>query len=136
MKTVGYPFTGKKEIVQVTYDFAVDGGATGVINLMKAQDALVITAAHAVVKTACTSGGSATVKIGITGNDDLLFGTTTGAVANLTDNALIAPDVVEGTPNVVAFPAKIAAGDYVLMTIGTAALTAGKIVVTLEVMKL
>ncbi len=42
MKTVGYPFTGKKEIVQVTYDFAADGGATGVINLMKAQDDLVV----------------------------------------------------------------------------------------------
>lgn len=135
MKTVGYGFTGKKETVQVTYDFANDGGATGVIQLAKAADDLIVTSAHAVVKTACTSGGSATVKIGVTGADSALFGTTTGAVANLTASKYLPQDVVEGTPNTFGFPRKIAAGDYVLLTIGTAALTAGKIVVTLEVMK-
>jgi hypothetical protein len=52
---------------------------------------------------------------------------TQGAVANLVANACITPPVVEGTPNVLPVPHVMAAGDKIIQTIGTAALTAGSI---------
>lgn len=125
--TSGATFGNAEETVRVVYDFAVDGGATGALTLLTASDAMVITHAHATVKTACTSGGSATVKWGTNGTDNLFMSVTQGAVANLTAAATILPVAVEGTPNVLALPAKLAAAGSLVMTIGTAALTAGKI---------
>jgi len=124
---VGAPNSKESEIVRVVYDFAVDGGATGALDLLQASGALIIEDASATVKTACTSGGSATVKSGPTADDDRFMTTTQGAVASLTANATILPVVVEGTPNVIACPYAVADGGKVTMTIGTAALTAGKI---------
>ena len=126
-KTVGPTFTNAEEVVRVIYDFSVDGGATGALDLFTAGADIVITHAHATVKTTCTSGGSATVKWGVTGSDALFANTTQGAVASLTAGAVVVPPAVEGTPNALPLPVKVASGNKALMTIGTAALTAGKI---------
>lgn len=130
-KTVGPEFRNDIIVERVVYDFAADGGATGALTLFTAGADIVVKSFHALVKTACTSGGSATVICGVTGDTDAFVTTTTGAVANLTANALLQPVVVltEGTPNTAAFPLprRMASGDIVSMTIGTAALTAGKI---------
>lgn len=135
-KTIYAPMTGQVDEYRVVYDFAADAGATGALDLFTAGDAnLVITHAHCTVKTACTSGGSATVKWGVTGDDDRFANTTQGAVASLTAGATIIPPALEGTPNVLPMPYKLASGDKCLMTIGTAALTAGKIEFVLRVMK-
>jgi hypothetical protein len=48
-------------------------------------------------------------------------------VANLTAGALFMPVAVEGTPNVLPLPVKLASGAKIVQTIGTAALTAGKV---------
>jgi len=128
-------FNNAVELKRFVYDFTKDGGATGALDICTFADAAVIVAAWATVKTTATSGGSATVKWGITGDDDRFCDTTQGAVANLTAAATIVPPAVEGTPNVIATPVKVAAGDKALMTIGTAALTAGKIEFVLVVAK-
>lgn len=138
-KKVGSPFTKEVEIMRARYSFASDGGATGALNIFTASEACVITGFYAVVKTTCTSGGSATVKVGVTGDDDVFVTTAEGAVANLTAAACLAakPVLAEGTPNTITmpYPRAMAAGDSVLMTIGTAALTAGVIDFVMEVSK-
>lgn len=131
-KTIGPEFRNQKVIERVVYDFSVDGGATGALDLFTAGSDIVITNAYAYVKTACTSGGSATVIWGVTGTTNAFATTTTGAVANLTANAVLGAVVTEGTPNTFAVPRRLASGSKVLMTIGTAALTAGKIEFVIE----
>lgn len=130
-KSIGPAFQKEEEVVRVVYDFSADGGATGALDLFTASVDCIITHFSAVVKTAATSGGSATLKVGITGDDDLFMTTTQGAVASLTLGAAIlpAPVLTEGTPNtiVMPLPVKLASGAKVLQTIGTAALTAGKV---------
>lgn len=126
-KQVGPEFKNMMVVERNTYSFAVDGGAVGAINLFTAASDIVITGFHAVVKTTCTSGGSATVAVGVTGATSAFVTTTGGAVANLTANAVLVPVLTEGTPNTMALPRRLASGSSVLMTIGTAALTAGQI---------
>lgn len=123
--TIGPVFRNESFVKRVVYDFAVDGGSVGALDLMTAGADLVIKSAHAYVKTACTSGGSATVAFGITGSTTAFVDATAGAVANLTANAVLGA----AEP-----PIRLASGSKVLMTIGTAALTAGKIEFVIEYM--
>lgn len=126
-KKIGPAFKKEEEVVRVVYDFSVDGGATGALDIFEASSDVIITHFHSVVKTTATSGGSATLKVGVTGDDDAFMTTTQGAVANLTASSAIFPPAVEGTPNTLPLPVKLASGAKVLQTIGTAALTAGKV---------
>jgi hypothetical protein len=138
-KKVGSGFSNEEQTIKARYDFAVDAGATGALNIFTAESDCIITDFHALVKTAGTSGGSATVAVGVTGSTSAFVTTTQGAVANLTANAVFQANVVltEGTPNTAAFPLprRLASGDSVLMTIGTAALTAGVIDFVMNVKK-
>lgn len=124
-KYLGQAFNNEEIIERVRYDFSVDAGAVGALDIFEASADLIITGFHAYVKTAATSGGSATLEVGVTGDTNLLVNSTQGAVASLTLGAAIFPPVVEGTPNVLALPVKLASGAKILQTIGTAALTAG-----------
>lgn len=124
-KTIGSTWTNEVAVERVTYDFSVDGGAVGALDLFTASADLVIKYVHIYVKTACTSGGSATVAVGVTGATTAYVDATAGAVANLSANAVM------GT----ATPKRVASGNKVLLTIGTAALTAGKIEVVVEYCK-
>ena len=119
------------ELTEV-YDFAVHGGLVSTITLpSKLPLGAVITEGYAIVQIPGTSGGSATVALGLNTNTDLL-GSATGAVANLTANAVIPllPNLVAGT--VGNSPVRLTAERQLKVTIGTAALTAGKIVVHLK----
>jgi hypothetical protein len=118
------PFTQMKETIEVMYDFSVDGGAVGALDVLTADEALVVHSVVAKVKTACTSGGSATVSLGKSGDAAGLVAAT--AVASLTAGALI---------DSASFGSgyKLASGDVVQMDIAVAALTAGKIVFEIEV---
>jgi len=124
---LGSDFKNQVNTVRVIYDFAVDGGATVALDLFEADDAIIITSFATIVKTAVTSGGSGTVKVGITGDDDAFMTVAQGAVANLTSGAIVFPPAVEGTPNTLPLPVKLAAGGKVLQTVGTAALLTGKV---------
>lgn len=133
-KNIGPVFRNELQVERVVYDFSVDGGATGALDLFTAGADVVLHGFHAYVKTACTSGGSATVAVGVTGATSAFVTTTAGAVASLTANAVLGAGLTEGTPNTAALPRRLASGDKVLMTIGTAALTAGKIEFVIQYM--
>lgn len=123
--TIGPVFRNESFVKRVVYDFAVDTGAVATYDLMTAGADIVIKSAHAYVKTACTSGGSATVSFGITGATTAFVDATAGAVANLTANAVL---------GAAEAPLRLASGNKVLMTLATAALTAGKIEFVIEYM--
>lgn len=128
-KAPGKLFTNEKSFAKFTYDFAVDGGVVGTVVLGKFDDKALILDAVVHVETACTSTGSATVKIGLkTTDDDCFLTAAAGAVANLADE----------------FCAKQSAGQAIVapadtnveLVIGTEALTAGKINVVVEYMNI
>ncbi|MEV7611318.1 hypothetical protein AB0N61_17670, partial [Microbacterium sp. NPDC089320] len=67
--TGGYP-TSSVQVVRARYDFAVDGGAVGDIDLTKSPvipAGAVILGGFVEVDTAVTSGGSATVAVKVEG---------------------------------------------------------------------
>ena len=127
LKKIGAPFTQEEKVLKVRYDFSRDGGAIGTYDLFQASQECVITGFHAVVKAAVTSGGSATVELGSTGDTDRFV--TAKAPAALTINTVLPED---GAFNQVL---RLVAGDTISMTVATAALTAGVIEATIKVQK-
>ena len=111
------------EIRQI-WDFSVDGGAIGTVNMdvLLPADAIV-TSGFIHVLTAVTSGGSGTLSFGLNSNVDMLAAT---AVASLTANAVI-PIVPTN-----AVPVRLTAERELKATVATAALTAGKVAVYLR----
>lgn len=138
-KFIGSTFGNEEVVERVTYDFTVDAGATGALDIFEAAADCVITYFHAYIKVACTSGGSATLKVGYTGSDAAYITTTQGAVANLTLGALFQANVVltEGTPNTAAFPLphKLVTGAKILQTIGVQTFLTGKIEYVIKYVK-
>lgn len=126
-QTVFAPMSGDEEEIRFEYDFGVDKGAMGALDILEAGEDLIVSSFHTHVLGTCTSSGSATLAVGVTGTTSLFVTATQGAVASLGANAVIIPAPVEGTPNVIALPRLLAKGAKVLQTIGTAALTAGKV---------
>ena len=109
-------------ILKATYDFAVDGGDTGNLNLSATiPDNAIVIGGYVDVETDLASAGSATVGIGIQGayaqfRDAAAFnGFNTGASGLILDN--------NAPPNA---GLKTQAALPVGIVIGTAALTAGK----------
>lgn len=117
-----------KKVAYFEYDFAMDGGAVGALAMRgdKLPNDAVITSGMIHVNTACTSGGAATVTMGVETAVDVRAST---AVAALTANALL--DTVPVGTAATAIRTT-AGGKGVTLTIGTAALTAGKITLALE----
>lgn len=115
-----YVFSKGTEHIEVVYDFSVDGGATGSLDLIKVKEGCVVELAYLKVNTTATSGGSATVAVGVSGGAGIVAAT---AVASLTAGAVIVP---------AAQPTKLAADAVVQLTIAVAALTAGKITLVLK----
>jgi len=102
--------------VKGTYDFSEDTGATtSTYNLVKIPVGCVVVDAFLHVETAGTSGGSATVIVGQTSDTDSIIESV--AVASLTENSV---------HNLAAKRYTASGENNFLMTIGTAALTAGK----------
>jgi len=121
-----YVFSNGTAHVEVVYDFSKDAGAVGVLDLIQVKEAMVLESAYVKVNTTATSGGSATVIVGVVGGDtDAILDATSGAVASL-----VAGVVLPGETASVAL--KLDADAKIGMTIGTAALTAGKITVVMK----
>jgi hypothetical protein len=124
-KTIGDLFSNEVSFVRLSWDFANDGGAVADTYRLATvgEKKLVVVNAVVHVETACTSTGSATVIIGVEGGDtDALLAST--AVASLTDDAAFKTSAGQCLA--------VASGGHILMTIGTEALSAGKINVLLE----
>jgi len=114
------------EATELVYNFAVDGGGVAASGVLKVKDACVVRAAYFKVNTTCTSGGSATVSLGKSGDAAGLIAAT--AVASLTAGTQIDSASIGTGYN-------LAADDVVNIDIAVAALTAGKITVVLEIAK-
>jgi hypothetical protein len=123
-KTFAAGFTGETKRTALVYDFAADAGAYNgkVYILGTLSGKVLIEKVIARVVTAVTSGGSATVIVGHTDNNDAFVDATAGAVANLTADAVAAAATT-------SVPMILASGKQITMTIGTADLLTGKIVV-------
>jgi hypothetical protein len=116
--------TGKRQFFSAVYDFDVDGGAQGDIELYTLSEDATIIDAHYEVLSAFTSGGSATVAFGVATNDASGLKT---AVAF--DHADYNAGYHDFTPDGAAanYTTKTTAPRSVIMTIATADLTAGKV---------
>ncbi len=139
------PFKNQGVCVQeYVYDFSVDGGAASTIVLSDKSgvDPLpvgaIVKQVTAKVLTAFTSGGSATLAWGHGGDPDGYSGTAI-AVASLTANSLFngwdnAAALLWDDTNDHAIPVAVvdASTGAVSVTIATAAMTAGKMVILVE----
>lgn len=125
-KTVGPFFSNQEEIVKVQYNFANDGGATASdFMLLTAGEDLCITDfyVHGITELDSAADG-ATIDLGVDGGDEdiLLDGV---AEASFAADAIVKPTVVEGAPNVMPLPLKLASGGKIRMKILGEALTSG-----------
>lgn len=127
--TGGFPRATQVYAVRGRYDFAVDGGAVGDIDLT--NNAVVPKGAYIVggfveVDTAPTSGGSGTLAIKVEGAGDIVAAAAvSGAPWSTTGRKDVVPDFT-GTAVV-----KTAADRKIVATVATAALTAGVVDVVL-----
>lgn len=123
-KTFAAGFTGETKRIGLVYDFSQDGGAySGKVYILGTTSGKVLIEKVIVrVVTAVTSGGSATVIVGHTDNDDAFVDATAGAVANLGADKVAAAATT-------SIPMVLASGKQITMTIGTADLLTGKVVV-------
>lgn len=123
MKTLlGGGFPGELVSHKLVWDFDIDGGAAAdTVRIGQVgSKGFLITSAYWHVETACASGGSATMIIGIEGGDvDAFMDATSGAVASLTDNAVGFETTGQGI--------YVAASSYIHVDIATANMTAGKV---------
>lgn len=122
--TAGSLFRNSEEMLVAVYDFAVDAGAQGSLDLFTAAADIIVTHFHIEVETTC-AGATAVLTVSTTDELEKFCTASQGAVANLVDGySLIGPGV----------PVKIASGEKIYQTIATAALTAGKIKYTMKYM--
>lgn len=119
----GYPRATDFRVVRGRYDFAVDGGAVGDIDLtLEAQIPAnaIILGGFVEVDTALTSGGSATVAVKVEGAGDIIAATAFGGAPWSTTGRKSVVPVFTGATSV-----KTTAARKVQATVATAALTAG-----------
>ncbi len=117
----GYTAPGVKS-VRGRYDFAVDGGAVGDIDLTSASIPAnaVVLGGFVEVDTVPTSGGSATIAVKVEGAGDIIAAAAiSGAPWSTTGRKSVIP-VFTGATTV-----KTSAARKVQATVATAALTAG-----------
>lgn len=119
---------GKLYRVKAIYNFAMDGGVSGLITPKKTATLpknAVIVGGTVNSTTAVTSAGSATVSVGTDAGSSATSILAATAKASLSANALL-----NAVP-VFATPVKLTAKGNITVTVGTADLTAGVIEVTL-----
>jgi len=118
---------GVLRTARAKYDFAVDGGIIGAITLATTAtlpDNAVIVGATLNSTTAATSGGAATIAVGLTAGGAADTIKTAEAVGSFSVDALI-----NGTVTFAA-PAKMTAAGNINITVATADLTAGVVEIT------
>lgn len=124
---MGKGFKGDLDVQEYVYDFSVDGGAVGFIDLSAKSGALpmdigtVIDKVEWKVEVAPTSGGAATISVGDNGSNARYK-----ALTAFNNAAYLVDQVSAGTG--VPYLATVANDGKFGMAIAVAALTAGKIV--------
>lgn len=132
--TGGFPEGGGLRIVRARYDFSVDAGAVGSIDLMRDADipsGAVILGGFVEVLTVPTSGGAATLAITVEGAGDIVAAAAvSGAPWSTTGRKSVVPAFTGATS------VKTTAARKIVATIAAATLTAGKLDVVLVYVKL
>jgi hypothetical protein len=132
---------GEKQLLAYEYDFAADAGAIGAIAMrqLSGQNAsgMIVTKAYVVVETALASGGTPTITFGNVTDPD---GYMADVWAELSTKQCVQSGEVLGAliwddtnDHDIAYRPTTADDLATQMTIGTAALTAGKLYLYLEV---
>ena len=124
------------------YDFAVDGGAVGAIslssNLNRLVEGLIVKEIMLVVKTAVTSGGTPTITLGNTADPDGYMAdifSFVGSAPAVVNSGSVAGDLIWDDTNDHAIHYRISSATNtqdLVLTVGTAALTAGKFEIYLK----
>lgn len=122
------PWKNEIKLCRFVWSFADDGGVAGTFVLGQFEKKVLVKSSRTWVETLCTSGGSATLKLGTTSDDDCFMDATSGAVASLTADNI---NTETAGQNLV-----VPAADYVNAIIGTADMTAGKVWVLCDVVDL
>lgn len=124
VKGLAAGFTGETRRVGLVYDFAQDGGAFSgkVYTLANISSKILVTRVIVRSLKTVTSAGAATVIVGHTDDDNYFVDATGGAKANLAADAVAAAATT-------SVPLVLAADKQITLTIGTADLTDGKILV-------
>jgi hypothetical protein len=126
-------YVGRTKWARAYYDFATDGGAVGAINLRGDQipSGAVVLDTIIDVKTVVTSGGAATVSLGLNTATDVRAAATLSTAPAL--NAAASP---HGAVTRATAALSATANRHVVATIATAALTAGRFSVLVEYVEL
>lgn len=138
---MGYP-RNEDFLVKYDYDFSEDGGAVGAITLNADVNSLgqgvIVKRLRIITKTALASAGSPTVTLGNTTDPDgyfVDFYALANAAGNVINSSAVAGALIWDDTNDHEIYYSIdstAANQNLLLTIGTAALTAGKLEIYLE----
>lgn len=126
-------YVGESKFARAYYDFSQDGGAVGAINLRgdKLPSGAVVIDSYISVVTPVTSGGAATVSLGVESATDIRAAATLATAPALGTAAVPKGAVTRATSAV-----QLTADRHVVATIATAALTAGKFSVIIEYVEL
>lgn len=123
-----YDSSGATYIARGNWNFTDDGGATGAFTIFTTTGDVLLQV-FGVCNVALTSGGAATIELGVSGNTAVLIAQTTATalIANeiwhdATPTTTVEQIDLDGTRMFV-----IANGQDAIMTVATAALTAGDI---------
>ena len=123
---IGAPSSIGHEKYVVTYDFSEDGGASAnTYTLIEFENACAVKLEALRVRTAGTSGGSATISLGIAAGTEFL---SASAIAGFSAGAII------NQANGGEFY-KVEDGEKLVLSIGTADLTAGKFEMLFDVIQ-
>lgn len=131
----GVTYAAKAQL-QYEYDFATDGGAIGTITLSRGASGpiplnFVITHVNYFVNTAFTSGGAATISIGTaSGTPANILAATAISTAGTAGQKAAIPILTTPATHIVTGSTPPAV--YPVLVVGTAALTAGNLTLSLE----
>lgn len=128
-QNIGAPASLEKRYYKAVWDFSVDGGATGEYPVFTADGACLITDFFYYVDTAVTSATTGDVSFGDTNSATVFENAASTGASGIASGTVLKEDALTDMPRLLADT------EQVTMTIGTAALTAGKITVCVGVMK-
>jgi hypothetical protein len=122
--TVSAPAGNQSELVRCRYSYASDAGATGPLVVFEADGAVIVKDVMLLPKSALAGTGAA-LSVGISTNTDSMIDSV--AISGLSVSGMIKASA--------GVPQYMADGDTLVLDIEAAALTAGIVELTFEVMK-
>lgn len=136
---------GEEQVLRYSYDFATNGGGTGAISptapVIPLEEGMIIRGISVYTDTAMTSGGTPTVTFGNTGDTDGYLAdvwSLANAVNSVVSEGEVAGALLWDDTNdhrLEYYIDSTANNQDLVMTVGTAALTAGKLSIHVRVYK-